>query len=87
MTTDASNKASGAILSQGEVGKLTHSLYIAYASRTLNKSEFNYSTTELECLAILYGVRQFHVYLYGRKFVIISNQRHGYLVLKTRYQN
>lgn len=72
LTSDASQKALAAILSQGEVGK---DLPIAYASRTLNKAENNYSTTELECLAIVYGVTQFRPYLYGRKFIIYSDHR------------
>jgi hypothetical protein len=72
LTTDASNKALGAIVSQGEVGK---DLPIAYASRILNKKESNYSTTELECLAIIFGVNQFRPYIYGRKFIIVSDHR------------
>jgi hypothetical protein len=72
LTADASNKALGAILSQGEIGQ---DLPICFASRTLNKSESNYSTTELECLAIIFGVKQFRPYLYGRKFIIISDHR------------
>jgi hypothetical protein len=60
------------VLSQGEVGS---DLPISYASRTLSKSENNYSTTELECLAIIFGVKQFRPYLYGRKFIIVSDHR------------
>jgi len=72
VTTDASGKALAAILSQGEVSQ---DLPIAYASRTLNKSESNYSTTELECLAIIFAVKTFRPYLYGRKFIILSDHR------------
>lgn len=49
VTTDASNFAVGAILSQGSIGK---DLPIAYASRTLNDAEINYSTVEKELLAV-----------------------------------
>jgi hypothetical protein len=41
LTTDASQFAIGAVLSQGEIGK---DLPIAYASRTLNTAECDYST-------------------------------------------
>ncbi|KAG5863433.1 hypothetical protein JTB14_012727 [Gonioctena quinquepunctata] len=45
LTTDASNFAIGAILSQGPIGK---DKPIAYASRTLIDTEINYSTIEKE---------------------------------------
>jgi hypothetical protein len=50
LTTDASNEAIGAVLSQGPIGK---DLPIAYASRTLNNPEKNYPTVEKELLAIV----------------------------------
>jgi len=48
ITTDASDYAIGAVLSQGPVSQ---DRLIAYASRILNKAEQNYNTMEKELLA------------------------------------
>lgn len=72
LTTDASNYAIGSVLSQGSG---SNDLPIAYASRILNKSEINYSTTEKELLAIVWSVKHFRPYLYGRKFRIITDHK------------
>lgn len=70
--TDASGHAVGGMLSQGTVGK---DLPIAYASRSLNNAEKNYSTIEKELLAIVYCVNHFRPYLYGRKFVLVTDHK------------
>lgn len=72
LTTDASNFAVGAVLSQGQIGK---DRPIAYASRTLNKSEENLCTTEKELLAIIWAVKHFRPYLYGRRFKLITDHK------------
>lgn len=72
LTTDASNFAIGAILSQGPVGS---DRPIAYASRTLNSSEINYSTIEKELLAIVWGTKYFRPYLFGRKFKVLTDHK------------
>lgn len=72
LTTDASTEALGAVLSQGELGK---DKPIAYASRTLNNAERNYSTTQQELLAIVWAVKQFRPYLWGRHFKVITDHR------------
>ena len=72
LTTDASNVAIGAVLSQGSIG---NDLPIAYASRTLNESEQNYSTIEKELLAIVYAVKYFRPYLFGRHFNVITDHK------------
>lgn len=46
---------------------------IAFASRTFNSAETNYSTTEKECLAIVWSLRQFHPYVYGSTFRIYTD--------------
>lgn len=72
LTTDASNFAIGAILSQ----TYGHSdLPVAYASRTLNETETHLSTIEKELLAIVWATKYFRPYLYGRKFKIYSDHR------------
>ena len=43
---------------------------IAYASSMLTNSEFNYSVIQKECLAIIYGMKQFCRYLLGRNMPI-----------------
>ena len=67
---DASNFAIGMVLSQIQNG---HEIVIAYASRTLNRSEQNLSATEREALACVDGIKYFQHYLYGRHFTIYTN--------------
>ncbi|XP_020294887.1 uncharacterized protein LOC109860298 [Pseudomyrmex gracilis] len=72
LTTDASNDAIGAILSQGEIGK---DKPLAFASRTLNKAETRYSTTEKELLAIVWATKHFRQYLFGKQFKIVTDHK------------
>ncbi|KAL0128551.1 hypothetical protein PUN28_003706 [Cardiocondyla obscurior] len=72
LTTDASGIAIGGILSQGTIGK---DQPISYASRVLNDAEKNYSTIEKELLAIVYCVQHFRPYLYGKKFILITDHK------------
>lgn len=72
LTCDASNYAISAILSQGQIGQ---DRPIAFASRTMNKAECNYSVTEKECLAILFGTKTFRPYLYGNRFTVVTDHK------------
>lgn len=72
LTTDASKYALGAVLSQGPIGS---DKPIAFASRTLTKTEENYSTIEKELLAIDWACKYFRPYLYGRKFKLYTDHK------------
>ena len=46
---------------------------IAFTSRSLSQSECNYSQIDKEALALIYGIRKFHNYLFGRKFTLVTD--------------
>lgn len=72
LTTDASNFALGAVLSQGS---LQNDRPVCFASRTLSDTEVNYSTIEKEMLAIIWAVKYFRPYIYGVKFTIVTDHK------------
>lgn len=68
LTTDASNHGLGAVLSQNGHPCL-------FISRTLNKAEENYTTSEKELLAMVWAMKRLRQYLLGKTFKIQTDHK------------
>jgi len=66
LACDASPYGLGTILFEND------ELPIAFALCSLAPAEKNYSQIDKEALAIIFGVKHFHQYLFGRHFMIKS---------------
>nr|XP_022910493.1 uncharacterized protein K02A2.6-like [Onthophagus taurus] len=73
LATDASPTGLGAVISHTMSDGSERP--IAYASRSLKKAEQNYSQLEREATAIVWGMRKFFHYCYGRRFTLITDNQ------------
>ncbi|XP_055615373.1 uncharacterized protein K02A2.6-like [Toxorhynchites rutilus septentrionalis] len=73
LAVDASPYGVGAVLSHIYLDGSEHP--IQYASQTLNSTQQNYTQVDKEAYAIIYGVKKFYQYLFGRKFVLVTDNK------------
>lgn len=65
--TDASHLGLGAVLAQKVDGEVKP---VAFLSRALSDAESRYHSNELECSALVWSLKKFRFYVYGRPFTV-----------------
>ena len=84
LKTDASDFGVGAALCQ----KFEDGVFpVAYASRKLLDRERKYSVMERECLAIIFGVKKFAVYLIAKKFILQTDHQPLAYLQKAKFES
>ena len=73
LATDASQSGVGAVLFH--VMPTGEEKPIAFASATLNSSQRRWAQIEKEGYSIIFGLNKFRQYLYGRKFILVTDHK------------
>ena len=60
---------------------------IAFAGRKLLPREVHYSTIEKECIAIVWAIQKFQNFLYGKSFILETDDESLLYFNKAQYQN
>ena len=85
LRSDASKKCISSIISQ--IDENGHERMISCASRILRKNELNYTTSEKELLAIVWGLFKFEIYLRGSRVKVLTDHQALIFALTTRFTN
>ena len=73
LETDASARAVAAVLSQQD--EMGHLRPIAFASRKLQPREQKYGSSELELLAVIFGLAKYKSYLFSMRVNIVTDHQ------------
>ncbi|XP_018395972.1 PREDICTED: uncharacterized protein K02A2.6-like, partial [Cyphomyrmex costatus] len=73
LATDASPYGVGAVLSH--VYPNGTERVIEYASNTLNDTQRKYTQIDKEAYAIIFGIKKFHNFLYGKHFTLLTDNK------------
>ena len=73
LRTDSSDLGLGAVLAQED--EENNERPIAFASRTLTRTEQSYHATEKECLSIVWSLKKFESYLDGQSFILQTDNQ------------
>ena len=84
LRTDASGVGVAAVLLQENEGKLYP---VGYASKKLSLAEAKYPIIEKECLAVVWGIRHFKLYLAGKRFTLQTDHKPLKYLKDAAYQN
>ena len=84
LQTDASNYGVGAVLLQYLDGVKKP---VAFASKKFQSAEQKMSTVEKECYAVVWGIKKFSPYLYGKPFVLETDHQPLLHLLSAKQNN
>ena len=84
LRTDASGVGVAAVLLQENEGKLYP---IGYATKKLSLAEARYPIIEKECLAVVWGIRCFKLYLSDKRFTMQTDHKPLKYLKDDAYQN
>ena len=82
--SDASCESIGGCLMQEHEGVLHP---VSYFSRKLRDAETRYSVSEWEALGVIASIKQFHYYIYGRKFKVVVDHKPLVNIFKVQSKN